>query len=214
MLACHHRHHRNIATSTSSRSPIQQIEGQPTTDNLPAVFWLLVSTMKLSCIVPVALVVPVANAFAPVAFGASRFQTTLNAIRDKSEKSEELRFGWDGTTALGGAVVNSQPARMLEDLRNAGETIPDECEVFNANVEMGADTLMFEELTELIDIHFEDGLIEWQNGDIVNKQGENQGSANLLSYAALSNMDKETTLKVRVIMFSYLETRCNFLSTS
>jgi hypothetical protein len=48
----------------------------------------------------------------------------------------------------------------------------------------------------LIDEHYETGLIEFKNGDVVNGQGENEGSAKVLSYAALSNLDKETTLKL------------------
>ena len=43
---------------------------------------------------------------------------------------------------------------------------------------------------------FEECLIEFKNGDIVNKPGENEGSAKLLSYAALSELDKDTTLKL------------------
>jgi len=39
-------------------------------------------------------------------------------------------------------------------------------------------------------------LLEFKNGDMVNKSGENEGSAKVLSYAALSNLDKETTLKL------------------
>lgn len=126
----------------------------------------------------------------------SSSSTGLCAIRDKKEKSQELRFGWDGTTALGGAVEQAKPARLLDEIRAAGETIPDECEVFNANVEMEADSLNFEDVIALIDTHYETGLIEFKNGDIVNKQGENEGSAKLLSYAALSQLDKETTLKL------------------
>ncbi|KAL3932493.1 MAG: hypothetical protein SGBAC_010822 [Bacillariaceae sp.] len=61
---------------------------------------------------------------------------------------------------------------------------------------MDASDLKFEEVIELIDTHYECGLIEWKNGNIVNKQGENEGSAKVLSYAALSEMDKETTLKL------------------
>ncbi|KAL3915131.1 MAG: hypothetical protein SGARI_008250, partial [Bacillariaceae sp.] len=95
-----------------------------------------------------------------------------------------------------GAVENAAPARMLNEIREAGETIPDECEVFNANVEMDADNLKFEDIMELINTHYEVGLIEFKNGDIVNKQGENEGSAMLLSYAALSEMDKDATLKL------------------
>ena len=137
------------------------------------------------------------SAFAPSGFSASTSTTALNAeIRPKTDKSETLRFVWDGTTALGGAVENAAPARMLEDIRAAGETIPSECEVFNANVEMDADSLKFEDVMALIDEHYESQLLEFKNGDIVNKQGENEGSAKLLSYAALSEMDKDTTLKV------------------
>jgi len=133
------------------------------------------------------------SAFAPSITG--RPAVALNAnIRDKSDKSDVLGFGWDGTTALGGAVEDAKPSRMLSEIREAGESVPDECEVFNANVEMDADTLKFEELMEVIDTHFEVGLIEFKNGDIVNKPGENEGSAKLLSYAALSDFDKDTTL--------------------
>ncbi len=83
-------------------------------------------------------------------------------IRGPTEKSEELRFGWDGTTALGGAVEVAKPARMLKDIREAGEEIPSECEVFNANLEMSGDDVTFEEVIEVsadnkqyLDISFE-----------------------------------------------------------
>ena len=129
----------------------------------------------------------------------TKFQNTFAlyaGIRDKTEKAKELAFGWDGTTALGGAVEIAKPARMLDAIRAAGETIPSDCEVFNANVEMDADALTFEEVMELIDTHYESQLLEFKNGDTVNQQGENEGSAKLLSYAALSEMDQATTLKL------------------
>lgn len=155
------------------------------------------STMKFSTVAAIcALAVPT-SAFAPVSI--SRSSTALNAeIRGPTEKAKVLENGWDGTTALGGAVEVAAPARMLDEIRAAGETIPPDCEVFNANVEMDAADLKFEEVIELIDTHYESGLVEFKNGDIVNKPGENEGSAKVLSYAALSEMDKETTLKVRL----------------
>lgn len=144
-----------------------------------------------------------ASAFGVVTSSSTTTTTTVSTntglyavIRDKSDKSQELRFGWDGTTALGGAVENAKPSRMLDAIRAAEETIPDECEVFNANVEMDAETLQFEDVMDLIDKHYESGLIEFKNGNIVNKQGENEGSAKLLSYAALSQLDEQTTLKL------------------
>jgi hypothetical protein len=109
-----------------------------------------------------------------------------------------VNVGWDGSTALGGAVVNSAPARMLEDIRAAGETVPDGCDVFNANLEMSGDDLMFEEFTEMVNEFFETQLLEFKNGDVLNQQGENEGSAMVLSYGALANFDKETTLKVSI----------------
>lgn len=144
---------------------------------------------------------PISNAFSPSTFGVVsshvRADVSLAAnIRGPTDKSEELRFGWDGSTALGGAVVNSQPARYLDDIRAAGETLPDACEIFNSNVEMSADDLTFEEVMEVINENYEPQLLEFKNGDIVNKPGENDGSARILSYAALSNFDKETTLKL------------------
>ena len=136
------------------------------------------------------------SAFSPASTSGRR-SVSLNAnIRDKSEKAEVLANGWDGTTALGGAVEDAKPSRMLDEIRAAGETIPSECEVFNANVEMDADSLKFEEVMDIIETHYEVGLIEFKNGDIVNKPGENEGSAKLLSYAALSEFDKDTTLKL------------------
>lgn len=151
--------------------------------------------MKITAVAILAVVS--VDAFAPAAFGVHRADTSLGAkIRPKTQKSEELAFGWDGTTALGGAVEVAKPTRLLDEIRAAGETIPPECEVFNANVEMSADDLKFEEVIEIIDTHYETGLIEFKNGDIVNQPGENEGSAKVLSYAALSEMDKETTLKL------------------
>lgn len=137
------------------------------------------------------------SAFAPTLTSGRPACLALNAnIRDKSDKSDVLGFGWDGTTPLGGAVEIAKPCRMLDEIRAAGESVPSDCELFNANVEMDADALKFEEVMELIDTHFETGLIEFKNGDVLNKQGENEGSAKLLSYAALSDFDKDTTLKL------------------
>ena len=140
------------------------------------------------------------DAFCPSpAFGvAARSNPTIlqAEIRGPTEKAKELKFGWDGTTALGGAVEVAKPARMLDDIRAAGETVPSDCEVFNANLEMAGDDVTFEEVMELIDTHYETGMIEFKNGDIVNAQGENEGSAKILSYAVLSGMDKATTLKL------------------
>jgi hypothetical protein len=129
------------------------------------------------------------------ATGAS--STFLQAeIRPKTEKAKVLEFGWDGSTALGGAVDNSKPARMLDAIRAAGETQSSACELFNANLEMTGDSLMFEEFIELCDEQYEYGLIEFKNGDIVNMPGENDGSAKVLSYAALAGFDKDMTLKL------------------
>ena len=57
---------------------------------------------------------------------------------------------------------------------------------------------MFQEFIDLCDEQYEHGLIEFKNGDLVNGPGENDGSAKVLSYAALADFDKETTLKVCV----------------
>jgi hypothetical protein len=35
---------------------------------------------------------------------------------------------------------------MLDMIREAGETIPDDCEIFNANLEMDGDSVMFEDV--------------------------------------------------------------------
>lgn len=134
----------------------------------------------------------------PHSSASSSSSTLFVEIRGPTEKAQELKFGWDGTTALGGAVEVAKPARLLEDIRAAGETIPSDCEVFNANLEMNGDgdDVTFQQVMDLIDTHYETGWIEFRNGDIVNGPGENEGSAKVLSYAALSNMDKETTLRL------------------
>lgn len=91
-------------------------------------------------------------------------------------------------------MVDSQPARMLDDIRASGETIPEECQLFNANLEMDGSKVMFTDVIDLIDKYYESQLLEFRNGDIVNAPGENEGSAKILSYAALSDMDQSTTL--------------------
>lgn len=142
-----------------------------------------------------------ASAFvaSPTASRTSGSSTSIQAeIRPKTDKAEVLEFGWDGTTALGGAVDDSKPARMLDEIRERGETQSSACELFNANLEMTGDSLMFQEFINLCDEQYEYGLIEFKNGDIVNKPGENDGSAKVLSYAALANFDKDMTLKVSV----------------
>jgi len=66
---------------------------------------------------------------------AVRSDTSIQAeIRPKTEKAQVLEFGWDGTTALGGAVDDSKPARMLDAIRESGETQSSVCELFNANL--------------------------------------------------------------------------------
>ncbi|GAX16173.1 hypothetical protein FisN_3Hh346 [Fistulifera solaris] len=136
------------------------------------------------------------TAFAPAPYFGKLCTALYAEIRPPTEKAETLRFGWDGTTALGGAVEVAKPARMLDEIRASGEMIPDECEVFNANVEMNADDLKFEDVIAMIDTYYESQILEFKNGDMVNKPGENEGSAKVLSYAALSGLDKETTLKL------------------
>eukprot|EP00526_Cylindrotheca_closterium_P025497 CAMPEP_0113625626 /NCGR_PEP_ID=MMETSP0017_2-20120614/13239_1 /TAXON_ID=2856 /ORGANISM="Cylindrotheca closterium" /LENGTH=69 /DNA_ID=CAMNT_0000535751 /DNA_START=19 /DNA_END=225 /DNA_ORIENTATION=- /assembly_acc=CAM_ASM_000147 len=69
--------------------------------------------MKLSTVTAICALAAPASAFAPVSI--SRSSTSLNAeIRPPSEKSDVLANGWDGTTALGGAVEVAAPARMLD----------------------------------------------------------------------------------------------------
>jgi len=83
------------------------------------------------------VIVASAAAFAPspVAFRAST--TSLNVeIRGPTKKSHELRFGQEGTTTLGGAPIDSRPARMLATISEAGETMPKASALFNAK---GAD---------------------------------------------------------------------------
>ena len=56
--------------------------------------------------------------------------------------------------------------------------------------------VMFEDVMEMVDKWYETQLLEFTNGDVVNKPSENDGSARVLSYAALSNLGKDDTLKL------------------
>jgi hypothetical protein len=89
------------------------------------------------------VIVASAAAFAPspVAFRAST--TSLNVeIRGPTKKSHELRFGQEGTTTLGGAPIDSRPARMLATISEAGETMPKASALFNAKGAAGEDAGM------------------------------------------------------------------------
>lgn len=96
--------------------------------------------MKLSTALVLLAATGTTNAFV-VPSTTSIFTTTSSSssalaaeIRPPTKKNEVLEFGWDGTTALGGAVDNSQPARMLEDIRASGEMQNSACDLFNANL--------------------------------------------------------------------------------
>jgi len=117
-------------------------------------------------------------------------------IRDPTAKAEELRFGWDGSTALGGAAVDSTPARMLDQIKAAGETIPPSLELFLANMEMDANGFTFEEFIEEIDAVYEQGGVVWSNGASNWTEEENVGSCKLLSFAAIAELSKDDTLKL------------------
>ena len=116
--------------------------------------------MKISIAALLALP-SVVVAFSPTVQSPCRGTATQLAanIRGPTEKAKELRFGWDGSTALGGAVEVAKPARMLEDIRASGETIPEECELFNANLEMDGDNVMFAEVMDLIEKYYESQLL-------------------------------------------------------
>ena len=92
--------------------------------------------MKLAALA--LLATPTIQAFTiapPSQCTTSSSSTALSAeIRPKTEKNQVLEYGWDGTTALGGAVDNSKPARMLDEIRASGETQNSACDVFNANL--------------------------------------------------------------------------------
>lgn len=103
------------------------------------------ATMKLSNAAAVFLFSGPSRAFvvSPLTYKVGSSSSRVEAeIRPKSEKNEVLEFGWDGTTALGGAAVDSKPARMLDAIRESGEVQSSACELFNANLgEILVDTL-------------------------------------------------------------------------
>ena len=58
-------------------------------------------TMKFAAAVVLAFVAPASLAFAPIPFGVRTAKTLQAEIRGPTDKAKELKFGWDGTTALG-----------------------------------------------------------------------------------------------------------------
>ena len=58
---------------------------------------------------------------------------------------------------------------------------------------------------------YETGLIEWKNGSITNAEGENEGSAHVLSFAALAGLDKEKVRVLRGPNVSELTKRVDFV---
>ena len=113
-------------------------------------------------------------------------------IRPATEKSETLAYGWDGTTAKGGAVDDSKSSRLLSDIR--GESLPSKAEVFLANAEMAPSEIAFQSVIDTIDECYEDNDVEFTNNGVSNGPGENHGSAKLLSLAALAGLDEAATL--------------------
>lgn len=91
--------------------------------------------MKLSAALVLLASTGTTNAFVvPSATTTTSSSALCAEIRPPTPKNEVLEFGWDGTTALGGAVDDSQPARMLDDIRASGETQNSACDLFNANL--------------------------------------------------------------------------------
>jgi hypothetical protein len=86
------------------------------------------------------------------------------------------------------ALIYPAPVSFPDDGTNANR--------YYILTEMSGDSLMFDEFITLCDEQYEYGLIEFKNGDTINGPGENDGSAKVLSYAALANFDKDMTLKV------------------
>mmetsp|Transcript_15549 Transcript_15549/g.32047 ORF Transcript_15549/g.32047 Transcript_15549/m.32047 type:complete len:167 (+) Transcript_15549:46-546(+) len=121
--------------------------------------------------------------------------TSLPAsVRGPTSKSKELRYGWDGTTALGGAVDDSKPARLLEDIKEAGETIPEEAKLFLQNMSMDPQGFTFSEFLSMINSVYETGMISFSNNGVYNGMGENEGTAHVLSFAAIAGINDEDTL--------------------
>ena len=103
--------------------------------------------MKVSLVVVVASTIGVAartaRAFTASSSSSSRSAAARSSargrplraeIRPPSTKNEILEYGWDGTTALGKAVVDSKPARLLDEIRASGEVQSEACRLFNANL--------------------------------------------------------------------------------
>jgi len=124
------------------------------------------------------------------------FVALVHTLR-MSSQATTLEFGWDGTTALGGAVVDSQPARMLEDIRASGEQVSEQADLFLQNAEMDPKGFKFSEFMEMVEECYETQDLLWTNGGMVNEPGVNAGAAAVFSVAAIKGLEKEPTLEVR-----------------
>lgn len=133
-MSCHLRSHNYPANEFSQFS-------------LPSgsFFETIIVTMKLSIALLTTaisgttsfLVQPTSTSISSTSLNAEekeKFAAVAAEIRGPTKKNDVLEFGWDGTTALGGAVDDSKPARFLDDIRASGETQSEACDLFNANL--------------------------------------------------------------------------------
>lgn len=124
--------------------------------------------MRNVATITIAFLAATASAFAPTPFGRGRLHVAY--------------------------LAKGRPT--LEEVRQTSPAIPAECKAFNEKVTMAGDEIKFEEVMEIIGNNYDFENTEFRNGNVVNKAGENGGTAKVLSYAALSGLDKDATLKV------------------
>jgi len=66
---------------------------------------------------------------------------------------------------------------------------------FKEKLSSSANEIDFQEVIELIDKLYDFTPVEFSNGDLVNEEGQNNGSCKLFSFAVLQNFSKEETLR-------------------
>ena len=87
--------------------------------------------------------------------------------------------------------LSTNPGDSLNDPRS----VPPPAREFAEKVKNGAE-VAFKETMDIIDTHYTYFEVPFKNGDMVNAANENVGSSKIFSFALMTNMDEETTLRL------------------
>lgn len=87
--------------------------------------------------------------------------------------------------------LSTNPGDSLNDPRS----VPPEAKEFAEKIKKGAE-VTFQESMDIIDAHYTYFEVPFKNGNIVNAANENVGSSKIFSFALMTNMDEDGTLRL------------------